>query len=136
VLLQPILPGFSRLTLLYFAANFITGVIAFAVSKRLTPCLPGWLWLPFVFALLFTNPWERRGYAMCLAVGLAIPCLKTSRSETWLPEKIAKYSYGIYLAHVPDPSTPGRLVVAAFGCAGDSVPCDREAVYGFRQAPS
>lgn len=107
------LPGVWRLSTAIFAPCFMAGVLAYAilVHRPLRRQLPGWLWpaalvacaLAFFFPLepgLFT---PERGWPFCLAVGLLIPCVREMR-PSWLTRgasTIAKYSYGIYLVHVP-----------------------------------
>lgn len=85
---------------------FLPGVMAYVLYKRVTPRLPAWSFLAFL--LLFG--WLHRHHGtlfatgfFCLAVGLALPFF---RQLTWRPlvrstHLIARYSYGIYLCHIP-----------------------------------
>jgi len=105
-LLPPIVS--PRLNVFSYVPCFLGGVIAWRLQDR--ERLPAWLW-PLILAIaslayiLFA---ETRGnyysrWAVCLALGLAIPWVRqlsapvlNSASKT-----IAKYSYGIYLFHYP-----------------------------------
>jgi len=83
---------------------FLCGIMAYVGFARRKAILPAWL-LPvalIVFALLFlVHPTFRGGWILCLEVGLTLPLFRQIRSVAlirWTHE-IAKYSYGIYLAH-------------------------------------
>ncbi len=57
------------------------------------------------FTVAFHPAWNSpaRGWPICLALGLTIP-LVSDMPRSWLSraaEQIAKYSYGIYLLHMP-----------------------------------
>lgn len=96
----------SCLTMLDFAPCFVAGVVAYRMRPRVS--MPGWLWPPFILVLCaaFSIPYvnrERWAWVLCLVLGLAIPQFKTIptsilRSAAAL---VAKYSYGIYLSHMP-----------------------------------
>ncbi len=109
------------LTTLAFAPCFLAGVLAYALTKRIRARLPGVLWVLFVPALVwaycligpavtsgrvplqFPISGMLSGWALCLVLGLTIPQFRQIRSP-WLcqPSRVvAKYSYGIYLSHVP-----------------------------------
>lgn len=72
--------------------------------------LPAWLWpaglltCALIFVVLDPS-WRtpERGWPFCLAVGLLIPHVRELRPSviTRGASTIAKYSYGIYLMHVP-----------------------------------
>ena len=93
------IPGWLKLLL--FSPNFLPGMIAFTLPKR--PVLPAYLWPPFVLGLfLFYSQYAswRTGAELCLLLGITIPLFKelTFRPLTFISNRIATYSYGIYLA--------------------------------------
>ena len=83
---------------------FLSGVIAWQQSKRVRPSLPGWLFPMFLAALIgiaFNHTTQRRNWFFCLVLGFLLPRF---RQMTWKPvvlasHYVAKYSYGVYLAH-------------------------------------
>jgi peptidoglycan/LPS O-acetylase OafA/YrhL len=99
---QPYIHGISRLGIIFFFPNFLGGVIAFT-SPGLRR-IKSYLWPPFILllVLLFTiSPTTITGYALCLMLGMLIPSF-AEISTSWLrvaSNKIATYSYGIYLSH-------------------------------------
>jgi peptidoglycan/LPS O-acetylase OafA/YrhL len=101
--------GLWRLGVLGFAPCFAAGVLAFAMLRRHpTPRAHSFLWFG-ILALLWTIGLSVPvtmpvvGWAFCLVLGVSvatIPELPTSL-VTRGSEVIAKYSYGIYLLHMP-----------------------------------
>lgn len=93
---------FKRLTLLQFVPNFLPGIIAFALPNK--PRISSGLWLPFILLLVAAYllwPRDATGWVLCLILGCAIPFFEEIQSE-WLrilSNRIATYSYGIYLSH-------------------------------------
>jgi len=85
---------------------FLPGVMAYTLFKRVKPFLPAWSFL--VFLLVMGTIHNRYGTLFlssffCIAIGLALPFF---RQVTWTPlvrgsHLIARYSYGIYLCHIP-----------------------------------
>jgi peptidoglycan/LPS O-acetylase OafA/YrhL/glycosyltransferase involved in cell wall biosynthesis len=115
-------PGFPRsFHAAVFPPLFIGGMVAYQLLHRQYKSgasvrkLPAFLWPLFVLALFaaqgalvgwksFESPWGALLNAcICLALGLAIPAFNDLKARwiVWPAEKIAKYSYGIYLLHVP-----------------------------------
>jgi len=104
-------PGLWRLSVFTFGPCFVSGVLAYHILRRERPAkAPSWLW-PLVLvaaAALFAvmRPRAERpdmGWWPCLFLGFAIPVVREMRAS-WLTSaahEIAKYSYGIYLVHVP-----------------------------------
>jgi peptidoglycan/LPS O-acetylase OafA/YrhL len=99
---QPHIPRLGRLSILLFIPNFLPGIIAF--SRPHVPRIRFWLWPVFILALVAVfaaHPGALTGWALCLFLGLLIP----SFAETptlwlrWVTNRIATYSYGIYLSH-------------------------------------
>ncbi len=105
--LQPKITG--RLNVVEYAPCFVAGVLAWRISLSEKRRLPGWLWpLAFVaiwplfmFATHEGNMYFR--WAFCLALGSIIPFFQEMRLGylNTAAHQIAKYSYGIYLSHVP-----------------------------------
>jgi peptidoglycan/LPS O-acetylase OafA/YrhL len=104
-------PGLWRLTMLIFVPCFLSGVLAYALLRHgVTPRIPGGLWFLLVAIVLagffaarahYEDPLPQ--WAFCLALGILIPF---GREISLSPVSraahvIAKYSYGIYLLHLP-----------------------------------
>ena len=91
-------------TLVVAALYFMPGVMAYVGFAHRKPRLPASLLLPFCAGLLIAfilHPTFRKGWFVCLALGLLLPSFRQIRSK-WLirsSHEVAKYSYGIYLAH-------------------------------------
>lgn len=92
---------------LIFLAHFIPGVIAYVLIDRVKkPLLSAWVWPLFLAALtvvfLRCSPSFVTGSIACLLLGLMLPHFRDIRSNSvnFLTHNIAKYSYGIYLAHM------------------------------------
>ncbi len=106
----------GRLQVLGFGPCFFGGILAWRLGARVRPKLNGALW-PIALAAVAPvwmiasrehDMWYR--WAFCLLLGASIPLFRDT-TVTWLnsaAKTIAKYSYGIYLAH-------GTLIVLAFG---------------------
>jgi peptidoglycan/LPS O-acetylase OafA/YrhL len=92
---------------------FVPGVMAYRLTADWKPRVPSWLWLPWLalLALIYMRVWDpaapysaanvQRGMFICLLVGLSIPLFREIQAPavTVPAHLIAKYSYGIYLAH-------------------------------------
>jgi peptidoglycan/LPS O-acetylase OafA/YrhL len=83
---------------------FLSGVLSYVLFKKVRPRLPGFL-MPCLIALLLfgfmLHPSWRLGWALTLILGVALPFFRQIRAK-WLiraGHEVAKYSYGIYLAH-------------------------------------
>lgn len=104
---QPFISG--RADLLAFGPCFVSGILAYRLCW--TYRLPAWGWaltVPGLTALFCAavaryrcSPWL--GWSFCVIVGLLIPRFTelVHPSIVRIAELIAKYSYGIYLSHVP-----------------------------------
>ncbi|HYO80846.1 MAG TPA: acyltransferase, partial [Bryobacteraceae bacterium] len=97
----------SRLNVVSWAPCFVPGVIAWRILRSRTVALPS-RWWPvaiLVFVLLYvpavesTLPFLYR-WTFALALGCAIPLFAELRANR-VTHLIAKYSYGIYLSHLP-----------------------------------
>lgn len=103
-MLQPLLS--ARLNVIEFSPCFLAGVLAWRLQGKAR--LPAWLW-PLLLALAgaaFVAYAEPRAnnygrWAVCLALGLAIPWLRelATRRLNRACQFVARYSYGIYLFH-------------------------------------
>ncbi len=114
-------PGFPKMFHgAIFPPMFIGGMVAYRLLRRqfadsLRPSCPAWAWPLFILALFLLHVWMMAGRtnvcqsgalansSVCLALGVAIPSFRELRAP-WIvlpAEQIAKYSYGIYLLHIP-----------------------------------
>ena len=92
-----------------FVPCFMAGVIAYALLKAVRLRLPPSAWIAFLlliavaFASAEEPEWRPRWtLGTCLVVGVSIPLFRANAG--WLAKSaafVAKYSYGIYLAHTP-----------------------------------
>jgi peptidoglycan/LPS O-acetylase OafA/YrhL len=103
--LQPTMSYMSRLTIFRFAPNFLPGVIAFFVFTRFPKVIPSMFWIASIAILSIVYafyPNDPVGWTLCLILGAAITLFKQMEpsSLTRAAAVIAKYSYGIYLAHL------------------------------------
>jgi peptidoglycan/LPS O-acetylase OafA/YrhL len=108
-----LLPRLSpRFGMVAYAPCFLAGVVGFAMTDRVRPRIPAWAWMPFLgtlavgFVALETAAGGHHVLmqaAMCLAVGVAIPVFAQSTHVALnrVTHAVAKYSYGIYLFHLP-----------------------------------
>jgi peptidoglycan/LPS O-acetylase OafA/YrhL len=97
-----VIPGLAWFTLLFYIPNFLPGVMAFTLPYK--PLIPAYWWPPFIVSLAVVYalfPGRRSGGVLCLLLGVAIPLFKEMTSRPlWLgSNKVATYSYGIYLGH-------------------------------------
>jgi peptidoglycan/LPS O-acetylase OafA/YrhL len=104
-------PGLWRLSVFTFGPCFISGVLAYHILRRgRLAKLPSWTW-PLVLAIVaaffaLMHPRAERpdlGWWPCLLLAFAIASVR-ELDASWLTSAahaIAKYSYGIYLVHVP-----------------------------------
>jgi len=118
--LLDLVPGIWRLNTLMFVPCFLSGVLAFSILRRWrSPIqLPSWVWFAFLPANLVAWWWvgiPKAGseidwnslawlqWACCLVIALAIPIVAELPTgvPTRVAKAIAKYSYGIYLLHMP-----------------------------------
>jgi peptidoglycan/LPS O-acetylase OafA/YrhL len=90
--------------LVIYVPCFVAGVFAYALTKQKNMRLPAWLWPAAVAALTFLflrDPTYRNAWYCCLALAIAIPQFQemTNPVSHRIFHTIARYSYGIYLAH-------------------------------------
>lgn len=112
--------GLWRFNTLAFVPCFMAGVLAYAILRRraVRAVLPSWVWFVLLPANLIvfwaigvrgadagfvweTHHWLQWGY--CLVIALAIPVVRELAPGPIARggKLIAKYSYGIYLLHMP-----------------------------------
>jgi peptidoglycan/LPS O-acetylase OafA/YrhL len=101
-LLQPHVHGLGRLSIAQFLPNFLPGVIAFSLPH--IPRIKSWLWPIFVFVLVILSTLSSAlwlGWVLCLFLGVLIPFFAEIKTKwlRWTSNRIATYSYGIYLSH-------------------------------------
>lgn len=99
---QPHIPSLGRLSILLFIPNFLPGVIAYTVPHR--PRITAVLWPAFILLLVgafAVRPVLSTGWFLCLLLGLMIPHFREIKLSwlRWITNRIATYSYGIYLSH-------------------------------------
>jgi len=95
-------PSLAWFSLLLFIPNFLPGVMAFTLAERRV--IPSYLWTPFIVGLAAAYslyPSRRFGAELCLLLGIAIPLFQEIkfRPLKFVSNRIATYSYGIYLGH-------------------------------------
>ena len=96
------IPALAWFSLLLFIPNFLPGVMAFTLPQK--RIFPSYLWPVFIVALASVFLWlpsRRMGAELCLLLGIAIPRFQeiTFRPLQLISNRIATYSYGIYLGH-------------------------------------
>lgn len=102
----------GHMNLAAYIPCFLAGVLCYVLRDQIRPRLSGRLWWLFVLAAVATYCGAHTvsdrliywlGWAYSLAIAVAIPLFEDSPIR-WLnraAEKVAMYSYGIYLLHVP-----------------------------------
>jgi peptidoglycan/LPS O-acetylase OafA/YrhL len=101
----------GHLNMAAYVPCFLSGVLCYSLRDRIRAFIPSTLWPPFVLLLisgyclanLHGNPKYWVGWIFCLLLGLAINAFQDSANKplSAVAEKIALYSYGMYLIHVP-----------------------------------
>lgn len=107
--IQPVYLG--RLSVLAFVPCFLSGVLAYTLSKQSAIRLPGAAWLPVLILVSVAyacaqgpNPnmhYPPVQWLLCLLVGAIVPMFadSTAKALNSAAAFVAKYSYGIYLFH-------------------------------------
>ena len=101
-LVQPNVAVLGRASLLRFVPCFLPGIVAFAAPR--IPRLRSYLWPVFILGLVGAfalDPILPMGWVLCLLLGLLIPFFREIQSKPvrFLSNRIATYSYGIYISH-------------------------------------
>jgi len=90
---------------LTYAPCFISGIVAYQLSRRRTLQLPFSFWplaIAMVTFLYLSDPWDIRvAWSACLLIGVLLPQFRNMKSKTLhtICHSVAKYSYGVYLTH-------------------------------------
>jgi peptidoglycan/LPS O-acetylase OafA/YrhL len=95
----------NGLDFVIFIPCFLSGVIAYKLTKTWRLKLPAFLWPPtlvILTALYLRQPTYQNAWYCCLMLGLAIPQFQEMKSRIGhrISQTIARYSYGIYLTHL------------------------------------
>jgi len=99
---QPHVPSLGRLSILLFLPCFLPGVLAYALPHR--PRIPSIVWPLFILllvAIFAAQPLGFTGPILSLLLGWMIPQFREIPWPwlRWTSNRIATYSYGIYLSH-------------------------------------
>jgi peptidoglycan/LPS O-acetylase OafA/YrhL len=98
--------------ILAYAPCFLAGVTAYVLRLKIRPFLPavGWPWFTGLWLALSTGAMLRWSavqlpisWLACLVLGVSIYAFHDSVNPIWnaLTRTVAKYSFGIYLSHIP-----------------------------------
>jgi peptidoglycan/LPS O-acetylase OafA/YrhL len=102
----------GHLNMAAYVPCFLSGVLCYALGSQQRAILPAWLWSCFLLLIFVTYPLAHIGregpvfwigWIVCLVLGLTINLFRESESS-WInatSQHIAKYSYGLYLWHIP-----------------------------------
>lgn len=99
----------GRLNVLWYAPCFAAGILAYGLTRYgMVRFMPAYCWLP---GLLITSTVlarqvsvdRSRAWLVSLCVAILVSCVRESCENitTRAAAQIAKYSYGIYICHVP-----------------------------------
>jgi peptidoglycan/LPS O-acetylase OafA/YrhL len=102
----------GRLNMLAYVPCFLSGVLCYALSRRVEARWPAVAWIPFVLLLVTgyclsqmndVAPVYWKGWIFCVILGLAVPRFVDCQAPgtNRVAAELAKYSYGLYLLHVP-----------------------------------
>ncbi len=99
---QPRIHGLGRLSIMGYIPNFLPGILAYTIPHR--PRIRSVLWPAFILSLVVVfaaRPVFSTGWILCLVLGLMIPRFREIQFPwlRWISNRIATYSYGIYLSH-------------------------------------
>ena len=107
----------GRLNMFAYAPCFLCGVLAYVLRDRIRPRRSGGAWGPFVvslvmaYCLIHVPEWSQSyrgpvywiGWIYCVILALGVNFFENSRNEfvNRIASRVATYSYGLYLIHVP-----------------------------------
>ena len=101
----------GHLNMAAYVPCFLSGVICYSLRDRIRARLPAALWPTFLFLLVASyciadineEPSFWMGWIFCIFLGFTINAFhdSTNKPLNAVAEKVALYSYGVYLLHVP-----------------------------------
>lgn len=102
----------GRLNMAAYLPCFIAGVWCYGAMKKFQPKVSSHFWLPIVLLIVFAYTWTHQaepepvfwqGWIFCAGLAALIPLVKNTDvlAIKTISHQIAKYSYGMYLLHVP-----------------------------------
>jgi peptidoglycan/LPS O-acetylase OafA/YrhL len=100
----------GHLNMAAYIPCFLAGVLCYALRNRIRPRVSALLWLPFLLAIfalyvrfvpVAEEPLYWVGWLFCLVLGLTMHAFRDSEARVLnrAAEKVALYSYGVYLLH-------------------------------------
>lgn len=104
---------FTPLRILQYAPCFLSGVMAYAISKHRKHAWPAYLWPVALLAAISGHRllwvWQTNlknlyaGYLLCITVAILLPGFReiNNRYVAIVSHMIARYSFGVYLFQVP-----------------------------------
>jgi len=112
LVVSDLLPGLWRVSVFRYLPCFVAGVVAFRACQLLRPRLPAWVWPVIVLLIVIGNALiplhvesavYPRKWLLALIVAGFIPLVTELGPSlfTRTAHQVAKYSYGIYLSHIP-----------------------------------
>lgn len=102
----------GHLNMAAYVPCFLAGVLSYTLREKLRPMLPASAWPCFLGVLVLgyclatrnsPEPVYWGAWVFCLILGVSISLFQESkvRPINWAAKRIARYSYGLYLLHVP-----------------------------------
>jgi len=99
-------PAEALLKFTRFVPCFLPGLVAYKLWSR-RRVLPAWLWPAFLILCCCAFLWLsgkrpiETGWFICFGLSLSVPLFQEmpENAFAWLAQRIARYSYGIYLVH-------------------------------------
>jgi peptidoglycan/LPS O-acetylase OafA/YrhL len=107
-LVQPFVPKAGRLDILEYAPCFVAGILCYKLSAAITPRMPFALWplllIPGLMLIFLFPPSPSNwpvAWIACFLMAVTVPFIRETRSPLLRDASrwVARYSFGIYLAH-------------------------------------
>lgn len=109
--LMPLVPVLWRLSLISFLPCFAAGIVAYRACQLTRPRLTAAAWPVIVLSIVFGNPFvgpdvmtgSTRIWFVAFGIAAFIPLVRELPRSAFTRSAhfVAKYSYGIYLTHIP-----------------------------------